>query len=54
MTVNAKSVMPRPVPVPLPPPIIRPTDLRAGEKPVEVEASGDWGEDSIACVFELS
>ncbi len=39
MTVNAKSVMPRPVPVPLPPPIIRPTDLRAGEKPVEVEAS---------------
>ena len=39
MTVNAKSVMPRPVPRPLPPPIIRPIDLRAGEKPVEVEAS---------------
>ena len=39
LAVNAKSIIPRPIPRPLPPPIVRPVDLRAGEKPVEVEAS---------------
>ena len=36
MTMNAKSIMPRPVP----PPVIRPIDIRADEKPVSVETDG--------------
>ncbi len=40
MTMNAKSIMPRPVPEPVPPPVIRPIDIRADEKPVSVETDG--------------
>ena len=40
MTMNAKNIMPRPIPGPVPPPIIRPVDLRADEKPVSVETDG--------------
>ena len=40
MTMNAKSIMPRPIPGPVPPPVIRPTNLRADEKPVAVETDG--------------
>ena len=39
-TTNAKNIMPRPIPEPVPPPIIRPTNLRADEKPVAVETDG--------------
>ena len=38
--MNANSIMPRPIPEPVPPPIIRPTNLRADEKPVSVETDG--------------
>ena len=38
--MNAKNIMPRPIPGPVPPPVIRPIDIRAGEKPVSVETDG--------------
>ena len=37
LPIDARTVIPRPEPVP--PPVIRPVDLRADEKPVAVEAS---------------
>ena len=40
MTINARTIVPRPIPEPVPPPVIRPVDLRAGEKPVAVETDG--------------
>ena len=39
LAANAKTIIPRPVSVPIPPPVIRPVDLRVDEKPVDVEAS---------------
>ena len=37
MNAQSKSIVPRPHPIPLPPPIIRIENIRADEKPVEVE-----------------